>query len=118
MLKIPEEEKAILVDMEDGTQRIIQDDIVYIEAFAHYIDIYTMNQKFSARKSIGAIEKELDKDMFIRCHRSYIVGLKYIKRMESSELELDNGNVIPISRRQYSNTNMAFIRYFRGDTDE
>lgn len=112
------EEKSILFNMDGEILRVIQKDIIYIEAFAHSIDINTINNKYSAKKSISAMEKELDENIFIRCHRSYIVGLKYIKRIRSNELELDNGNIIPISRRQYSTTYMAFIKYFKGDADE
>lgn len=118
ILKIPKKEKTVLVDVDGGIQRIMQNDIIYIEAFAHYIEINTVSGKYTTRKSISTIEKELDNNIFIRCHRSYIVGLKYIKRISNSELQLDNGQAIPISRSQYSNTNMAFIKYFRGDTIE
>lgn len=118
ILKIPKEEKTIIVDVGGEMHRIIQSEIIYIEAFSHFIDINTVRGKYATRKSIGTIEKELDENIFVRCHRSYIVSLKYIKRIGNTELELDNGNIIPVSRRQYSNTNMAFIKYFRGDIDE
>lgn len=117
-LKIPKEEKSILIDVNGEICRIAQSDITYIEAFAHSIEINTINGKYTIRKSIGAIEKELEEGAFVRCHRSYIVSLKYIKRIGSTELEMDKGSIIPISRRQYSNTNMAFIKYFRGSIDE
>lgn len=118
VLKIPRMDKNILIDIDGGTERLLQNDITYIEAFTHFIEINTENHKYTVRKNISTIEKELDENIFIRCHRSYIVGLRYIKKIGNTELELDNGHVIPISRRQYSNTNMAFIKYFRGDIDE
>lgn len=116
--KIPEEEKSILIDAEGEIIRVRQKDIIYIEAFSHTIDINTTEKKLTVRKSISSIEKELDEKMFVRCHRSYIVGLKYVKRIESSKIELDNGKLIPVSRRQYSNTNIAFINYYRGGINE
>lgn len=118
VLKIPKIDKSILLEIDGGTERLYQDDLIYIEAFTHFIEISTVNNKYTVRKNISAIEKELDGNIFVRCHRSYIVGLRYIKKIGSSELELDNGHVIPVSRRQYSNTNMAFIKYFRGGIDE
>lgn len=116
--RIPREEKIILVDVDGETIRIKQEDIIYIEAFSHSININTKAKKYSTRKNIGIIEKELDEKSFIRCHRSYIVGIRHIKKIGKIDIELDNGNVIPVSRRQYSNTNMAFIRYFRGVDNE
>lgn len=116
--KIQNEEKTIIIEVDGAFNRIKQKDILYIEAFAHSIDINIINRKYTVRKSISEIEKELDGKSFIRCHRSYIAGLRYIKKIENNELELDNGSVLPISRRQYANTNVAFIRYFKGDSNE
>lgn len=113
--KIPQEESTILIDAEGEISKVMQKNIVYIEAFAHYIEVNTVNEKYTTRKNIGIIEKELDENTFVRCHRSYIVSLRYVKRIWNNELELDNGKTIPVSRRQYSNTNMAFIKYFRGE---
>lgn len=116
--KIPKEEKTILVDSDEGIIRIVQDDIRYIESFEHNVEINTIDGKYTIRKNISAIESELDENSFVRCHRSYIVGLEHIKRIRKEDIELDNGEVIPVSRRQYSKTNMAFIKYYRGDMNE
>ncbi|WP_406243089.1 LytR/AlgR family response regulator transcription factor [Tissierella carlieri] len=113
--KISKKEKTILIDVEGETIRIKQEDIIYIEAFSHTVDINTVSEKYATRKNIGIIENELEQNTFVRCHRSYIVGLKHIKRIGKTDIELDNGDVIPVSRRLYTNTNMAFIKYFRGE---
>ena len=118
VLKIPKKESSILVETDDGILRIVQSDIKFVEAFSHYIEINAVQDKYIARKSISSLEDELDKNEFIRCHRSYIVGLKYIKKIEQSRLELDDGFIIPVSRRQYANTNKAFIKYFMGGANE
>lgn len=116
--KISQEEKIILIDVEGEILRIKQRDIIYIEAFSHSIEINTIKNKYITRKNIGTIEKELDDKQLVRCHRSYIVGLNHIKRIGKADIKLDNGDLIPVSRRQYTRTNMAFIEYFRGDGDE
>lgn len=93
--------------------RIVQSDILYIESFGHNLEINTIDEKYNIRKSIAAIEKELDGKDFVRCHRSYIVGLKHVKRIGKNTLELDNGTKSPVSRGQYSATNRAFIEYYK-----
>ena len=84
--KISKEEKTIISNIDGEVHKVMQKDIIYMEAFAHSIDINTVNGKYTTRKSISTIEKELDENIFIRCHRSYIVGLRYIKRIGNSEL--------------------------------
>lgn len=113
--KINKEPKSILVSIGDESVRILQNNIIFVEAFAHTILIQTTNEGYEVKKSIGDIEKELDSDAFVRCHRSYIVGLKYIKRISKTDFSLDNGKTIPLSRRVYNNANKAFINYFKGD---
>lgn len=112
--KIPIEEKTILIDVGGEIIRLIEKDILHIEAFSHSVDIHTSQETYRVRKNIGTIEDELDKNSFIRCHRSYIVNLKHIKRIGKTDIVLDNDDLIPVSRRQYSNTNMAFIKYHGG----
>lgn len=116
--KIYMEEKILLIDVEGEITRIKEKDIIYIEAFSHSIDIYTIDGKYTTRKNIGVMEKELDEKGFIRCHRSYIVGLQHIKRIGKTDIELDNKDTVPVSRRLYSKVNKEFIRYFRGEVDE
>ena len=115
--KIPIEEKTILVDIEGETIRLIEKDILYIESFSHSVDIHTFKEIYRVRKNISVIERELNKNSFIRCHRSYIVNLKHIKSIGKGDILLDNNDLIPVSRRQYSNTNMAFIKYHGGRPD-
>ena len=111
--KTPEEEKILLVKEQGEIYRIVQSDILYIESFGHNLEINTIDEKYNIRKSIAAIEKELDGKDFVCCHRSYIVGLKHVKRIGKNTLELDNGTKIPVSRGQYSATNRAFIEYYK-----
>ncbi|NLW39651.1 MAG: response regulator transcription factor [Tissierellia bacterium] len=115
--KTPKEEKVLLVEEQGEIHRIVQGDILYIESFGHNLEINTIDERYNIRKNIGNMEKELDDKDFVRCHRSYIVGLRYVKRIGKNELELDNGIIIPVSRRQYAKTNRAFIEYYRGDMD-
>lgn len=112
--KIPIEEKNILIDVEGETIRLIEKDILYIESFSHFVDIHTSQENYRVRKNIGTMEKILEQNSFIRCHRSYIVNLKHIKKIGKVDIVLDNDDLIPVSRRQYSNTNMAFIKYHGG----
>ncbi|QAA33138.1 LytR/AlgR family response regulator transcription factor [Clostridium manihotivorum] len=116
--KISKEPETILINSDGEIHKLDQENIIYIEAFAHSVELHTKEKNYTIRKSISAIEKELNIQGFIRCHRSYIVGLAYIRKIGTSELELDSGEKIPISRRMYADTNLAFIKYFRGDLNE
>lgn len=115
MEKVPKEEKTIIINVDGENHRIVQNNILYIESVGHFLEIHTVDKKYMTRKNMGEIEKELDDNILIKSHRSYIVGLKHIRKIGKADILLDNNQIIPVSRRLYSNINMAFIKYYRGE---
>lgn len=110
--KLNKTEKSLLLKADGETVCIPVGSILYLESFAHTVEITTGKGKIKAGLSISELETELG-DGFVRCHRSYIVGLKYIKRITKTEVILDNGISIPLSRRLYNKMNQSFIRFFK-----
>ena len=111
--RLKKTEQFLLVQTSETTVKIPFDDILYIESFAHYIVIQTKTASIETRANIGEIEKTVG-DRFVRCHRSYIVGLNHISRITKTDVILDNGKTIPLSRRLYTEVNLAFIEYHKG----
>ena len=89
--------------------------IIIIEALGHYLKLTTLNQVYEWKCNMGQIVKELDPTDFFLIHRSYIVNLKYVNKINKTNCFLSNGLVIPISRTNYQAFNEAFIAYYRGD---
>lgn len=78
-------------------------DINYLEAQDDYVMIYTSDERFLKQQTMKYFEKHLDEEQFIRVHRSYIVNVQGIERIEPYEktnyiLILKDGNKIPVSR--------------------
>lgn len=105
-------EKAIVLAIGGESVRILTDSIQYVEAFAHTVSIRTAQGNLEAKTAISDMERLLQTD-FVRCHRSYIVGLKHVKRITRTSVVLDNGQELPLSRSSYDKTNQAFIAYYR-----
>ena len=47
----------------------------------------------------------------MRTHRSYLVNMKHIRRIQKNDLVLSNGNLVPISRRKEKELKQQFMRY-------
>lgn len=107
-------EKSMIFTVDGETMRVAAREIVFIEAFAHSCQVHTVHECFDVRMSISDIEKMLGEE-FVRTHRSYLVGLRFIKRISKTDIVLDNGETVPLSRSNYQSVNRAFIRYFRGE---
>lgn len=112
--RISKEQPFIIVNVGGENVRIFQSELISAEAFGHNIKLETLNSAYEIKMNISELEKALDKDHFIRCHRSYIVGIRYISRIGKKELTLENGKNIPVSRILYHTVNQAFINCFKG----
>jgi two-component system LytT family response regulator len=82
---------------------ISTDDINYLEAQDDYVMIYTDEGKYLKQQTMKYFENHLDKEQFVRVHRSYIANITCIERIEPYEktnfiLILKDGNKVPVSR--------------------
>lgn len=62
-------------------------DIIYLESEGDYVMIHTKTGKFLKEKTMKYFEQHLDRDTFIRVHRSYIININEISRIELFEKE-------------------------------
>ena len=102
---------AIFISADDGDIRVLIDDIIYIESFDHFLEVVTVHEKLTVKIPMYELEKQLS-NSFIRCHRCYIVNLKYVRKITRTEIILDSNATIPLSRRLYADVNRAMIKYF------
>ncbi|MDR2806128.1 MAG: LytTR family transcriptional regulator [Dysgonamonadaceae bacterium] len=77
-----------------------------IEASGDYVMIYTANDKFLKDKTMKYWETHLPEDVFVRIHRSFIVNMECIAKLELYEKEtykvlLKSGNSLKISASGY-----------------
>jgi len=77
--------------------KVALNDILYIESLKDYIKVVATSGTIITKQSISSIEETLQKDMFIRIHRSYIVSLNKIESY-SNELVWLGKAELPISR--------------------
>ena len=56
--------------------------------------------------------KKLNKD-FLRVHKSFLVNMQYIRRIEMKEVTLQDGTVLPVSKTRYSASRDKYFRYMR-----
>jgi two-component system LytT family response regulator len=85
---------------------IAAEKIDVIEAQDDYIRICSGSQSYLKTQSLSEIEKQLDSRQFVRVHRSYILNVERIARIElyakdSHRAILKDGTQIPISRSGY-----------------
>lgn len=110
-------ERVILLPVGGEMLRLLVSRVQYVEAFSHTVAIVTGTDTIQIKMPISEVEKLLG-DGFIRCHRSYLVGLKHIARLSKTEVVLDSGKSLPLSRGAAPLVHKAFISYYTGEKDE
>lgn len=108
----PGENRRIVVKESGLIQIIPTEDILYIEAYDDYVKIYTSERSYLKKKTMNYYEKTLPKSNFFRIHRSYILNVNKMTKIESFEKNsyratLTNGDTVPISRNTYSDLKAA-----------
>lgn len=82
----PEIPEGNYLFIKDGTiiKKVPYESIIYIEALADYMMIYTTKSKHMVLTPMHAIEKKLPSSTFVRVHRSYIISLDWLEKIEDN----------------------------------
>lgn len=101
------DEHLRIVVKDGGEIKIIPTaEVLYIEAYDDYVKIHTQEGYHLKKKTMGHYEKALPQHLFMRIHRSYIINIDALSKIESFEKNsyratLSNDSVVPISRTAY-----------------
>lgn len=76
--------------------KVLYSDILYIEAMDNYCAIYTANKRFVLSQTLKSIEEKLLHKRFLRCHRSYLINVSKIDKIQHKNIWI-NGKELPLS---------------------
>lgn len=80
-------------------------EIIYLKAEDDYVSIVTDKGHWLKEQTMKSFEAQLSPDVFIRLHRSYIININKISKIErygqQQQVQLFNGEMIRISVRGY-----------------
>lgn len=96
---------------EDMTISLPFREIVYIEMFGHYALIHTQTAEYRFRNTLKDIQGELPRGYFASPHKSILINFEHVRAATNSQVFLDNGESVPISRRRRQEFNNLFYRY-------
>ena len=102
----PSQSQRIVVKNGSKIKIIPAHDVLYLEAADDYVKIHTPEGYFLKNKTMNHFEQSLDGEQFVRTHRSYIVNVQQITRIDPYEKDshvaiLRSGAKVPVSRSGY-----------------
>ncbi len=108
----PEERQRIVVKKGSNLVILPVGAVYYIEAYDDYVKVHTKEGFYLKKKTMAHYEKVLDSAQFVRVHRSFLINLQELTRIEplskdSHVAMLKSGVRIPLSESGYSKLRQA-----------
>ena len=106
-------EENLLVQKGYESRIISIGDIVFCEIIDRKIYLHLVSSEvIDYYDRIENLEKKLDHGFF-RCHRSFLIHLKYLKGYKNGTAYMENGREIPVSRlrsKEFSNVILQYMK--------
>ena len=101
-----------ITEQEELPAKVTQTEVLYLQADGDYVQIITAQGKYLKEQTMKSFEEQLPENQFVRVHRSVIVNVEMISRIELYEkqnqlLTLKNGQQIKTSPSGYKALRMV-----------
>ena len=108
---LPYQEQPSLILRQQGEPVSIPlREIYYIESEGHTVQVHTAGETVTAYERLVIVLRSLSVG-FYQCHKSFIVNMSQIRRFQSGDILLKNGERVPVSRARYADTREAYFKY-------
>src|SRR6201996_6179581 len=102
----PAQHERIVVKTGTKVKIIPVADVQYLQADDDYVSVFTHDGSYLKNKTMSFFEQTLDARQFVRVHRSYMVAVQEITRIDPYEKDshiaiLKSGAKIPVSKTGY-----------------
>ena len=92
--------------------KILLDDIYYTDYYNHYIQIHTTQRMYRTYMRFEEFSAILLRyPQFLCCYRNCIINMDKVANLDKSEVELSNGERLPIMRSQKAQIHQQYADY-------
>ena len=89
--------KSIFLKSDKVNHKVYFSDILYVEGSGNFVKIITKVKKILVSETMNSFEQKLPKKDFLRIHRSYIIALEKIDKIDGNRIYIQD-NKIPIGQ--------------------
>ena len=90
-------EEYFFIRCKERFEKIIYDELLYVEAMENYVIFHTTEGKFISYLTFKAVESYLPADKFLKVHKSYIVSISKIESLSGDDIIIKDAS-LPIGR--------------------
>lgn len=96
-------ESEVLVLTCAGESRCVPvEEIRYFEIQQRIVTVFYRDERFEFYSTMMRLEEQLYDRGFVRTHKSFLVGKRYIRSIDSTRVLLDTGEKLPVGKRYYA----------------
>ena len=96
-------ESEVLVLTCAGESRCVPvEEIRYFEIQQRIVTVYYGGDRFEFYSTMLRLEEQLFDKGFVRTHKSFLVGKRFIRSIDSTRVLLDTGEELPVGKRYYA----------------
>jgi DNA-binding LytR/AlgR family response regulator len=106
---IPESLRLLSVYSQGVWQKFPISSIRYIDVYGHQSRIHTYRGTVVTRRGLDDLESAINSPDFLRCHRSFLVNLNHVERIEGCDFRMLDQTLVPISSANLSRIRSRFI---------
>ncbi|GLC79402.1 LytR/AlgR family response regulator transcription factor [Lacrimispora brassicae] len=112
-IKAKEEEDAVIVKSNEGIQKILISNLVFVEVIGRNVLYHLRSGKvIECTESFSAVcDNLLNYGCFIKPHRSYLVNMQYVDTIENHQITLQTLSSVPIAQGKAKEMKQQYLNY-------
>lgn len=110
-------EASLTIRNKAQTEKVYLSEIVYLEVFNRKVTCHKMREKIEFYGRLTDLERRLGAD-FVRCHRAYVVNLRYVRRYDAAGVTMENGDSVLMAKTKYAEFVRRYMEYIRKREEE
>ena len=99
----------------EGSAVVTAQSLIYVETDRHRNLFHTVERTYSIYRKLDEIERQLEGLDFVRIHRSFLVNMRYIRRISSYICYLTTGEQISVPKPRYPQVKKQYEQFLSQD---
>ncbi len=112
-IKAKEEEDAVIVKSNEGIQKILIFNLVFVEVIGRNVLYHLRSGKvIECMEPFSAVcESLLKYGCFIKPHRSFLVNMQYVDTIENHQITLQTLSAVPVAQGKATEMKQQYLNY-------
>lgn len=102
-----------IIEAEGELVEVLVDHVSHIEAQNHQTVITTRRGVYATRQTLASWRERIEsagvEKLFVSPHRSFLINLMWIRRLDRKTVRMANGDEIPLARGRFADISQAWL---------